>query len=98
MQIVLQPTTPRHVAAAGRISGQVIQVLRSLGTVHVAPQRLEKLKCSVAAAERRTLLDNLTLAPGWQQGSEPNKSVTAIVKTPVKLVGRVGLEPTTKGL
>ena len=47
MQIVLQPTTPRQVAATGRTSGQVIQVLRSLGPERVAPQRLEKLKCNI---------------------------------------------------
>ena len=67
MQIVLKRTTPRQMAAAGRTSGLVIQALRSLGPVHVTPQRLEKLRRSVPVAERRTLLDDLTLAPGWMQ-------------------------------
>ena len=67
MQIVLKRTTPRQMAAAGRTSGLVIQALRSLGPEHVTPQRLAKLRRSVPVAERRTLLDDLTLAPGWLQ-------------------------------
>ena len=69
MQIVLKRTTPRQMAAAGRTSGLVIQALRSLGPEHVTPQRLEKLRRNVPAAERRTLLDDLTLAPGWMQST-----------------------------
>lgn len=67
MQIVLKRTTPRQMAAAGRTSGLVIQALRSLGPEHVTPQRLEKLRRSIPAADRRTLLDDLSLAPGWMQ-------------------------------
>jgi hypothetical protein len=67
MQIVLKRTTPRQMAAAGRTSGLVIQALRSLGPEHVTPQRLKQLRRSVPAAERRTLLDDLSLAPGWMQ-------------------------------
>ncbi len=67
MQIVLKRTTPRQMAAAGRTSGLVIQALRSLGPEHVTPQRLEWLMRSIPAAERRTLLDDLSLAPGWMQ-------------------------------
>lgn len=67
MQIVLKRTKPRQMAAAGRTSGLVIQALRSLGPEHVTPQRLEKLMRSVPAAERRTLVKDLSLAPGWMQ-------------------------------
>ncbi len=67
MKIVLKRTTPRQMAAAGRTSGLVIQALRSLGPEQVTPQRLEKLMRSIPAAERRTLLDDLSLAPGWMQ-------------------------------
>lgn len=69
MQIVLKRTTPRQMAAAGRTSGLVIQALRSLGPEHLTPQRLEKLRRGVPSAERRTLLDDLSLAPGWMQPS-----------------------------
>lgn len=67
MQIVLKRTTPRQMAAAGRTSGLVIQALRSLGSEHVTLQRLEQLRRSVPADERRTLLEDLSLAPGWMQ-------------------------------
>ena len=67
MQIVLKRTTPRQMAATGRTSGLVIQALRSLGPAHVTPERLEKLRRSVPAIERGTLLADLTLAPGWMQ-------------------------------
>jgi hypothetical protein len=67
MQIVLKRTTPRQMAAAGRTSGLVIQALRSLGPEHVTPQRLSKLRRAIPADQRRTLLDDLTLAPGWMQ-------------------------------
>jgi len=67
MQIVLKRTTPRQMAAAGRTSGLVIQALRSLGPEHLTPQRLDKLTRSIPAAERQTLLKDLSLAPGWMQ-------------------------------
>ena len=67
MQIVLKRTTPRQMAAAGRTSGLVIQALRSLGPEHLTPQRLAKLRRTLPADERRTLMDDLTLAPGWMQ-------------------------------
>ena len=67
MQIVLKRTTPRQMAAAGRTSGLVIQALRSLGPDHVTPQRLNKLRRTIPADQRRALLDDMTLAPGWMQ-------------------------------
>ncbi|MCG3190766.1 MAG: hypothetical protein LKCHEGNO_03588 [Burkholderiaceae bacterium] len=67
MQIVLKRTTPRQMAAAGRTSGLVIQALRSLGAEHLTPQRLTKLRRAIPAEQRRALLDDLTLAPGWLQ-------------------------------
>ncbi len=67
MQIVLKRTTPRQMAAAGRTSGLVIQALRSIGPDHLTPQRLNKLRRTLPAEQRRALLDDLTLAPGWMQ-------------------------------
>jgi hypothetical protein len=60
-------TTPRQMAAAGRISGLVIQALRGLGPEHVTPQRLATLRRTVPVDERSKLLHDLTLAPGWMQ-------------------------------
>ena len=54
-------------AAAGRTSGLVIQALRSLGPDHLTAQRLNKLGRALPEFERRTLLEDLTLAPGWMQ-------------------------------
>ncbi len=69
MQIVLKRTTPRQMAAAGRTSGLVIQALRSLGPEHMTPQRLAKLRRTLPANDRRALLADLTLAPGWLQST-----------------------------
>lgn len=67
MQIVLKRTTPRQMAAAGRTSGLVIQALRSLGADHLTAERLDKLRRTIPVEQRRALLDDLTLAPGWLQ-------------------------------
>jgi hypothetical protein len=67
MQIVLKRTTPRHMAAAGRTSGLVIQALRSFGPSHLIPERLEHFRRGLPDAERQTLLKDLALAPGWLQ-------------------------------
>jgi hypothetical protein len=69
MQIVLKRTTPRQMAAAGRTSGLVIQAFRSLGPEHLTTQRLNKLRRTIPADQRRALLDDLTLAPGWMQAT-----------------------------
>jgi hypothetical protein len=64
-QISLKRTTPRHMAGAGKLSGLVIQALRSFGQVHVTPQHVKRLRERIPAAERVKLLDDLTLAPAW---------------------------------
>ena len=69
MQIVLKRTTPRQMAAAGRTSGLVIQALRSLGPDNLTPQRMNKLRQTIPADQRRALLRDLALAPGWMQPS-----------------------------
>lgn len=69
MQIVLKRTTPRQMAAAGRTSGLVIQALRSLGPGQMTPQRMDTLRRTIPAEQRQTLLDDVTLAPGWMQAT-----------------------------
>src|SRR5262249_54622491 len=44
LTIQLRRTTPRNMAAVGRLSGLVIQALRELGKEHVTPARVEHLK------------------------------------------------------
>ena len=63
--IQLRRTTARNMAAAGRLSGLLIQALRELGEEHITPERREHLKRTIPARERRELLKDLRLAPAW---------------------------------
>lgn len=65
MTIELRRTTPRNMAAAGRLSGLVIQGLRELGKEHVTDARIKHLKRTLPADKRRELLKDLKLAPAW---------------------------------
>jgi len=67
MQLLLKRTSPRNMTAAGRLSGLVIQALKSLGAQHITPERLALLRARLPAAERARLLDDVALAPGWMQ-------------------------------
>jgi hypothetical protein len=64
-QIQLRHTTPRNMAAAGRLSGLLIQAFRYLGEKHITPARMEHLKRTAPPNERRRLLRDLRLAPAW---------------------------------
>ena len=63
--IQLRRTTARNMAAAGRLSGLLIQALRELGEEHVTPERREHLKRTIPADKRRKLLKDIRLAPAW---------------------------------
>lgn len=63
--IELRRTTPRNVAAAGRMSGLVIQALRYLGQKHVSQDRINSLKTLLTGDDKRQLLRDLSLAPVW---------------------------------
>ena len=65
MTIQLRRTTPRNMAAAGRLSGLVIQALRELGKDHVTAGRIAHLKRTLPVQKRRELLKDLKLAPAW---------------------------------
>lgn len=64
-QIVFKRTTPRQMAAAGRLSGLLIQGLRSMGVKHVMPKHIELLRSRIPAQERAKVLEDLALAPAW---------------------------------
>jgi hypothetical protein len=64
-EIQLRRTTPRNMAAAGRLSGLLMQAFRHLGEVHITPERMEHLQRTLPAKERRQLLKDLRLAPAW---------------------------------
>jgi hypothetical protein len=63
--IQLRRTTARNMAAAGRLSGLLIQALRELGKEHVTPERRAHLKRTLPADKRRELIKDLRLAPAW---------------------------------
>lgn len=63
--IQLRRTTPKNMAAAGRLSGLLIQALRELGQEHVTPARREHLKRTLPAEKRQELVKDLPLAPAW---------------------------------
>jgi hypothetical protein len=67
MTIQLRRTTPRNIAASGRLGGLLIQALRELGQTHATPERLAPLKRTLPLAKRRTLLKDIPLAPVWMQ-------------------------------
>ena len=64
-EIQLRRTTPRNMAAAGRLSGLLMQALRHLGKEQITPTRVEHLKRTLPAKERQQLLKDLPLAPAW---------------------------------
>lgn len=65
MTIQLRQTTAKNMAAAGRLSGLLIQALRELGKEHVTQERREYLKRTLPAEKRRELIKDLRLAPAW---------------------------------
>jgi hypothetical protein len=64
-EVTLKRTTPRHMAGAGKLSGLVVQALRSFGRGHVTAQQVESLRKRLPAQERAALLADLALAPAW---------------------------------
>jgi len=67
LEITLKHTTPRNMAAAGRLSGLLMQALRDLGPAHVTPARIKPLRKRLPADERQRLLKDLALAPAWMR-------------------------------
>lgn len=63
--IILKRTTPRNMAAAGRISGLVIQALRYLGKEHVDDKVIATLRKRLSPKDKACLLADASLAPVW---------------------------------
>lgn len=66
-QIILKRTTPKNMAAAGQISGLVIQALRYLGKDHVNDKIIGILKNRLTKEDKRKLTADLRYAPAWIQ-------------------------------
>jgi len=65
LDIVFKRTTPRQMAAAGRLSGLLIQGFKSMGVKHIKPHHIEGLRSRIPAEERAKVLADLALAPAW---------------------------------
>ncbi len=63
--IQLRRTTAKNMAAAGRLSGLMIQALREVGQENVTKSRINHLRRTLPADNRRELLNDLDLAPTW---------------------------------
>lgn len=66
-EIILRRTTPRAMAAAGRMSGLVIQGLKYLGQPHVTMERIAPLRKLLSEKDRKQLKQDLALAPAWMR-------------------------------
>lgn len=64
-EIQLRRTTPRTMAAAGRLSGLLMQAFRHLGREHITPKRMAHLKRTLPEKERKQLIKDIPLAPAW---------------------------------
>lgn len=67
MQIRFQRTTPRQMAAAGKLSGLLIQAFKSMGVKHITPAHIERLRQNIPAVERVKVMKDLALAPAWMR-------------------------------
>lgn len=65
LQVVLKRTTPRNMAAAGKISGMVIQALRFLGRHQVDARTASLLRRRLSPADKKQLLKDSRQAPAW---------------------------------
>lgn len=63
--IELRQTTAKNMAAAGRLSGLVIQALRELGKEHVTAKTVQHLKRTLPIEKRRELVKDIRLGPAW---------------------------------
>jgi len=64
-EIILQHTTPRNMATAGRISGTLIQALRHLGQDQVDEPVIAILRSRITGADHSVLRKDLVQAPAW---------------------------------
>ncbi len=63
--IELRQTTAKNMAAAGRLSGLMIQALRELGKEHVTAKTVQHLKRTLPIEKRRELVKDIRLGPAW---------------------------------
>ena len=64
-EILLQHTTPRNMATAGRKSGTLIQALRHIGKDQIDDQAIAILRRQITDSDRPALRKDLSHAPAW---------------------------------
>jgi hypothetical protein len=64
-QILLKPTTPRNMAAAGTKAGLVIQALRHLGQRNITEDILARIAEGLDDRDCKLLLKHRAHAPAW---------------------------------
>lgn len=64
-EIILQHTTPRNMAAAGREGGLIIQALRHLGKDRIDAAALATVRRHIARGNRQSIHKDLRHAPAW---------------------------------
>lgn len=82
MQIQFKRTTPKQMAAAGRLSGLVIQAFKSMGVKHISSAHIERLKKNIPQIERAKLMKDLSLAPAWMRPLMRQVAETEVVVSP----------------
>lgn len=65
--IQLRQTTARNMAAAGRLSGLLIQAFRVLGKEHITERRIHQLKKTIPWEKRQEVIKDIKLAPAWMR-------------------------------
>lgn len=64
-EIIFRRSTPRNMAAAGRLGGLVVQALRYLGPEAVDGMLLRRLRAAVPKEARQKVLKDALSAPAW---------------------------------
>lgn len=64
-EIILQHTTPRNMATAGRKSGTIIQALRHLGRSRTDANTINTIRRSISDADRSVISKDIRYAPAW---------------------------------
>lgn len=64
-RIIFKRTTPKNMAAAGRISGLAIQALRHLGKDNVDDDIIDRLKARLSDDDKQQLFKDISCAPAW---------------------------------
>jgi hypothetical protein len=66
-EIILRRTTPKNMAAAGRLGGQLVQALRYLGKDAIDDAVLARIRTAVPGRSRQEVLKDSLNAPVWIQ-------------------------------